>query len=417
MRVLWLAPAQLPAVTGTASMAFGGWLEGLRSALERYEPDVELGVVSRGWITHEPLRSGNATYFSLPASGPRTRLGRAVSAWQNNVVSSEGVHRAVEIARHFRPDIVHLHGTEHYLGLAALQLETPCVATLQGIATVCESFMRDALPWSEIARSVPTPAFLEGWSTLHYYMGMKAAARVEARIIPNLQYFMGQTDWDRTVLKFLNPAADYFECSRALQADYYTTEWQGPSTRNATIVCVSSPMPYKGVDTLLEGVHLLRQVRRQRFHVRITGAFPGSNLWPMLSRLVRRLQLEDIVTWVGPLGAAEVAAELSRATLFVMPSHIENESNSLIEAMLVGVPCVVAAVGGVPSVVRDGVDAVLYHDSDPFALAGAMDRLLTNADLAHSLGEKARIHALEKFDPEACARRTRAVYEQVLALA
>jgi hypothetical protein len=135
-----------------------GWQEGLRRALERYEPDIELGIVSYGRVTHEPFKSGNATYFSLPVSVPATRAGRIAKAWQTSVVSPEAVCQAVALGRRFRPDIVHLHGTEHFLGLAALQLPAPCVATLQGIPTVLQRFMLDAVPDSSNASSKVSPS-------------------------------------------------------------------------------------------------------------------------------------------------------------------------------------------------------------------------------------------------------------------
>ncbi len=70
----------------------------------------------------------------------------------------------------------------------------------------------------------------------------------------------------------------------------------------------------------------------------------------------------------------------------MLPSHIENSPNALCEAMLVGTPCIAAFVGGVPSLVRHGEEGLLYHDADPFALAGAVDRLLGDREL----GEAAR---------------------------
>jgi glycosyltransferase involved in cell wall biosynthesis len=416
MRVLWLTRAQLPAVTGASSMIHEGWQEGLRQALEQHEPDIELGILSGGSADHEPFTSGNATYFSLPAPRPKTRIGRISAAWRKRTIPWESVRRAVEIGERFRPDIVHLHGTEHFLGLSALQLQPPCVATFQGIPTVLERYMGDALLLPYLAREVPTRAFIRGSGTFHSYLGMRHAARVERQIVDGLKYFMGQTDWDRNVLKLLSPSATYFDCSRALQPAYYGVRWQEHSTPEATIVCTSSAMPYKGVDTLLEGVHLLVRGGYGHVRLRIIGGIPGSPLWPMLSRIVRKRHLEGLVTWLGYLDADEVARELSSASLFVLPSHIENESNALIEAMLVGVPSVAAAVGGVPSVVRDGVDAVLYHDSDPFALASAIAGLLDDPDHARSLGVNARARALARFDPEMCAHRTREVYDQVVAL-
>ena len=76
-------------------------------------------------------------------------------------------------------------------------------------------------------------------------------------------------------------------------------------------------------------------------------------MWPMLSRLVRRWHLESMVSWLGALAADRLAQELECSSLFVLPSHIENESNALIEAMLGGLPCVASSVGGVPSLLPE----------------------------------------------------------------
>jgi glycosyltransferase involved in cell wall biosynthesis len=415
MRVLWLTQMQLPAATGDSSMTLGGWHEGLRLALEQYEPDIELGVVSTGLAQHEPFRRGNATYYSLRAApAPAGRIGRAADAWRGTVaIPLAAVDEAAAIARQFRPDVVHLHGTEHFLGLATMQLRAPCVATLQGVASVYERFMFDGLPFTGVLRTVASRQFIRGSSPLHAAVHMSVRAKAERQIISNLRFGIGQTDWDREVLKLLNPSATYFRCSRALQPAYYAAQWQGQASVAQTLFCTSSPSPYKGVETLLEALHLLVQGGYDNVRLRVAGAYPGSYMWPLVSQVVRKRGLEDFVTWLGPLGSQEIVEELTRATLYVLPSHIENESNSLIEAMLVGVPSVAAAVGGVPSVVRDGVDAVLYHDSDPFALAGAVAGLLDEPEAAQALGRAARERAHVSFDRAGVAHRTREIYELV----
>jgi glycosyltransferase involved in cell wall biosynthesis len=414
MRVLWLTQMQLPAVTGDASMMLGGWHEGLRLALEEHEPGIELSVVSAGPTAHEPFHAGNATYYSLPSPRPRGRAGRAASAWTGAVtIPHEEIDAAARIGQELTPDLVHLHGTEHFLGLAAQRIDAPCVATLQGIATVYERFMFDALPLGGLARTVLTRQFLRGSSPLHAAAHMWVRAKVERDIISHLRYAIGQTDWDREVLRLLNPSAAYFGCARALQPAYYEAEWKGPAEGEAVLFCTSSPSPYKGVETLLEAVHLLRNAGYDRVRLRVAGNFPDSYMWPLLSGVVRKRKLEDVVTWLGPLASREIVDELSRASLYVLPSHIENESNSLIEAMLVGVPSVAAAVGGVPSVVRDGVDAALYHDSDPFALAGAVGGLLDDPTAARAMGAAARERAHVLFDRAAVAHRTREIYDQI----
>ena len=94
-----------------------------------------------------------------------------------------------------------------------------------------------------------------------------------------------------------------------------------------------------------------------------------------------------------------------KASVFVLPSHIENSPNALCEAMVVGTPCIAACVGGVPSLMRDGVDGLLYHDADPYALAGKIDRLLGDPALAERLGASSRERARQRHDPAASQHR------------
>jgi glycosyltransferase involved in cell wall biosynthesis len=417
MRVLWLTQTQLPAATREPSMIFGGWHEGLRSALEEYEPSMELGIVSWGPVQHEPFQRGNATYFSLHAPPANSRVRRVTQAWRMSAASPRAIEEAAAIARRFRPDIVHIHGTEHFLGLAALRLPFPAVATLQGIATAYERFVLDGFSWSEVIRCVATRDFVRGTSPVHAYAHMRRRAQVERQIVSGLSYFMGQTDWDRDVLKLLNPSAVYFRTECIMQRDFYEDGWRQPERPWRTIYCTSGAAPYKGLEMLIEAVALLRAGSHADVRLRVAGPIPNSMMWATLVRLARRRGVEGLLTWLGPLPASELVVELKGADVYVLPSHIENQPNSLLEAMLLGVPCVAASVGGVAELVEHGVSGLVYHDSDPFALASAIARVLDDPEFARSLGATALSQAHARYEREAVAHRTRDIYQQILTLA
>ena len=55
------------------------------------------------------------------------------------------------------------------------------------------------------------------------------------------------------------------------------------------------------------------------------------------------------------------AQEMETANVFVMPSSIENHSSTLIEAMIVGVPCVASDVGGISELITHGKTGFLYR--------------------------------------------------------
>ncbi len=92
------------------------------------------------------------------------------------------------------------------------------------------------------------------------------------------------------------------------------------------------------------------------------------------------------VTFAGPVADADLAARYARADVFVAPSLFESFGLIYLEAMQHGVPVVGSAVGGVPDVVRDGIDGLLVPPDDEAALAAALDRLMSDEGLRRRLG-------------------------------
>ena len=68
----------------------------------------------------------------------------------------------------------------------------------------------------------------------------------------------------------------------------------------------------------------------------------------MIMSYMRIRELEDKVSFLGPLNAEQMKAEYLRSNVFLCPSSIENSPNSLGEAQMLGVPCVASYVGGIP---------------------------------------------------------------------
>ena len=277
-------------------------------------------------------------------------------------------------------------GRSTFWGSRPCSCTVPAVATLQGIANVYERFVLDGFSCPEVVRSVLTRDFIRGTSLVHGQFQMRHRARVESRIVNGVSFFMGQTDWDRDVLKLLNPSATYFHTECIMQRAFYEHAWRQPVRSLKTVYCTSGAAPYKGLEMLVEALALLRRAGYANVGLRVAGPIPESTMWAPLARLAARRGVDEYIAWLGPQPASGLVRELENADLYVLPSHIENQPNSLLEAMLLGVPCVAASVGGVPELVAHGVSGLVYHDSDPFALAAAIARLLDEPDYARSSG-------------------------------
>lgn len=103
----------------------------------------------------------------------------------------------------------------------------------------------------------------------------------------------------------------------------------------------------------------------------------------------------------------ERLAEMYRAAaIYLMPTiRQEGSALSLVEAMACGCAVVASAIGGIPSVLRDGVDALLVPPGDPHALGDAIERLLADAPARAALGAEAERTARARYSLRAMLDR------------
>jgi D-inositol-3-phosphate glycosyltransferase len=148
--------------------------------------------------------------------------------------------------------------------------------------------------------------------------------------------------------------------------------------------------PIKGLETLLDAMARLRAAGT-RVHLSIVGGDADEPLngheGELRARLAR-LDLGGIVTFVGAQPQERLRAWYVAADATVLPSHYESFGMVALEAMACGIPVVASRVGGLQTTVRDGVTGLLVRESDPEALANALDRLLADADLRYRLGRE-----------------------------
>ena len=112
-----------------------------------------------------------------------------------------------------------------------------------------------------------------------------------------------------------------------------------------------------------------------------------------------------------PVAQAELAVWASAATAVAVPSYNESFGLVAVEAQATGTPVVAAAVGGLTTVVRDGVSGLLVDTHEPRDWAAALRRLVDDPALVERLGRGAIAHA-QDFSWERTAERTLAAYER-----
>jgi glycosyltransferase involved in cell wall biosynthesis len=111
----------------------------------------------------------------------------------------------------------------------------------------------------------------------------------------------------------------------------------------------------------------------------------------------------------------DVMAVLDAADVLLHPSEIDALPTVVMEAMAASVPVVATRVGGVPELVDDGDSGVLVTaPASAESLAGALAPLLSDAGLRSRMGTAGRARYEREFTAESWARRSRALYDDVL---
>lgn len=153
---------------------------------------------------------------------------------------------------------------------------------------------------------------------------------------------------------------------------------------------------WKGLDLLLDALH--RYAGRHGDAPRLTVVGDGDDR-PRYERRVRELGLGAAVTFTGRLSPAERDRVLRTVRALVACPTTANDAfpTVLLDAWAQGVPVVATAIGALPSLVADGTTGVLARAGDPADLARALHRMLTDADLAHKLGENGRQLVAQEF--------------------
>lgn len=166
--------------------------------------------------------------------------------------------------------------------------------------------------------------------------------------------------------------------------------------------------PRKGHEDLLEAAKtVLTANPKVAFVIVGRGALDSQ-----LKEKARRLGIEDNVIFTG--FRTDVHSLMTTFDIFVLPSIYEGLPVALLEAMALGRPVVATGVGGIPEVVRDGVEGFLVEPRNPRVLADKILDLLRSSQLRENMSQKAIARIEESFSIEAMVQKLEALYRKLL---
>jgi L-malate glycosyltransferase len=172
---------------------------------------------------------------------------------------------------------------------------------------------------------------------------------------------------------------------------------------------VANLTPKKNHENLIEAFALLH---RQR---------PESTLLLVGQPAGREAALRELAVGRGVgnkvvfAGARTDVPRLVRAMdVFAISSDFEGLPIAMLEAMALAKPIVATTVGGIPGVIRDGVEGILLPPQRPDLLAAALQRLFDDRGLARTMGIRSQERVRAEYDIAQMVTKVEAIYRNVL---
>ena len=392
MRVLWITNIVFPEATailaGNSTLkSTGGWMLGAAEALLGNAPEIELAVasVSNRVNKLEKIQGKNITYYVLTSgkkySLANTRYNKGFEPQWRDVYSD------------FKPDVVHIHGTENTHGLAYLRAcgADNCVVSIQGLMSAYMYYDYGLKPL-QILKNLSLFDIIRCNSILSVKRDFRYRKRYEEEMIKRVQHIIGRTDWDHSHVWAINPNAQYHFCNETLRKDFYTDEcWNDKRCKKHTIFLSQATYPIKGLHQVLKALPLVLRLYPDTV-VRIAGRdivrkpkglrehYFYSGYGNVIREMIKKNHLENCVCYMGNLDAEQMKQEYLHCNLFISPSTIENSPNSLGEAQLLGVPCLASYVGGTMNMIPSASCGELYRFEETEMLAWKICKMFRESD-------------------------------------
>ena len=241
-------------------------------------------------------------------------------------------------------------------------------------------------------------AFTEGV----YCFTIAALLRTRIPVIASERLDPSAMTWKRNLLKrFLLPYADWLVVQTKTIKDYFPKNIQKKTSIIYNPVRLTPTLPRReGEKARIISVARLFPQKNQEMMIRvfakIAEKYPDWKLviygeGPLraeLEALVSSFKLQERVLLPGR--TEKVIDELRKSKIFCLSSDYEGMSNSMIEAICVGLPVVSTKVSGTDELIQDGVNGLLVSIGDEQGMTDALEKLIQDEELMKQMGEENR---------------------------
>ena len=411
MKILWIVNAIFPYPSekiGMKKCNFGGWLNGLANNLkDNKEINLAIATVYTGKKMLE-FNDGKITYYLVPKNDNKIGIN-----WKkiNNI---------------FNPDIIHIHGTELGIGQDVIKASPNAivVTSIQGLVSRISEVYTANIENTDIIKNITFRDVVKRDNIFQQQKKFRRIGKIEHEIIKKSNAVIGRTTWDYANVKAIKPDMKYYNGNETLREVFYNKDWNINNIERHSLFCSQAGYPIKGLHYLVQAVVILKNKYPDiKLYVAGNNIIDKSNLKSKLRKsgyakyiesLIKKYELRNNIIFTGLLDEEQMLQRLLNTHVFVLPSAIENSSNSLGEAMILGMPCVASNTGGTMDILEHKNEGYLYPYTEPAMCAEYISRLFEDDNLAENLGKKAQITAKERHNPEKNVNTILDIYNEIL---
>ena len=393
MRVLWVIPAPVsgmePCVSADKFSLSGTWITAAVESCVNGR-DFHLAIATLSCKEHTKHAAEGIMYYGIPLPLERGKVADYSAEWERVLLD-------------FKPDLIQLSGTEYSFGVSlihvAKKMAIPVVASIHGVMSAIAKYPVGMMNRSQFLKSA---GLLSAAKSFHYYRYHRNAvkqAQIEGEILRLCDGIIIDSEWERAFCCDLaGSGVKTFPIPLPLERVYFETSWDSNNLSNKRIFCIAGRTPYKGIHDAVEALAILRDRYGIDAELVIPGDIDYSGKWvrrppyfDYLSARIKKLGLFDQVRFLGRLSAREMADEMSKSSIFIMPSCIENQSATLRQAMVMGIPSIASMVGSCYEIIRHGENGFLYRYGENEVLAYYISCLLNDLEAAQRIGASGKV--------------------------
>ena len=419
MNVLWLVNTALPEASQLMhekTSPFGGWFASASLRLaEREGIRLSISFPHNGLKKDvRLLRGTNVDYYAFPPVTRKDSQQNAVIKYLRSLLDA------------VKPDIVHVFGTEfaHTLAMvnACNEQNIKTVISIQGLVSVIAQHYLTGLP-TTVQNRFTARDFIRQDNLRQQQRKFVNRGLLEIEALRKVKHVIGRTTWDKACTSQINPEAQYHFCNETLRDEFYQHKWDIGKIEKQSIFISQGYYPIKGLHYMLEAMPLIL-MRYPNAKLYVSGPNPLRSDYLLdrvkldsygkyIKQILRRFDIANNVIFTGILDEQQMCKRYLKSNLFVSPSMVENESNSLSEAKIMGVPCVASYVGGVAGRIEHGQDGFYYQHDAPYMLAHYACEIFGNDELALHFSSRAREKGMLRHDAEANLKTLLNIYNQI----